>query len=176
VVLATGYPTDDFKPLRRRFARTSAYAVLMPELPAGIRREMTPPGVVLRDTASPDHWLRWVGNRMLFLGADQPSVPARTKEKAVVQRAMQLMYELSVLRSAISGTMPEYAWEVEYSRTADGVPYFGPHRNYPHHFFAFGGGPGGIGLAFTAARILLRSYLGKPDRGDEPFSFTRIRE
>ena len=176
VVLATGYPTDDFKPLRRRFARTSGYAVLMPELPAGIRREMTPPGIVLRDTASPDHWLRWVGNRMLFLGADQPSVPARVKDKAVVQRAMQLMYELSVLRSAISGTMPEYAWEVEYSRTADGVPYFGPHRNYPHHLFAFGGGPGCIGLAFTAARILLRSYLGTPERGDEPFSFTRIRE
>ena len=89
---------------------------------------------------------------------------------------MQLMYELSVLHSAISGTMPEYAWDVAYSRTADGVPYFGPHRNYPHHLFAFGGGTGGIGLTFTAARILLRSYLGKPEKGDEPFSFTRIRE
>jgi glycine/D-amino acid oxidase-like deaminating enzyme len=176
VVLATGFPTDDFKPLRRRFARTSAYAVLTPELPAAIRREMTPPGLVLRDTASPDHWLRWVGNRVMFLGADQPKVPDRAKDKAVVQRAMQLMYELSVLRPSISGTMPEYAWDIEYSRTADGVPYFGPHRNYPHHFFAFGGGPGGIGLAFTAARILLRSYLDKPEKGDEPFSFTRIRE
>ena len=81
-----------------------------------------------------------------------------------------------MLRSAISGIMPEYAWDVDYSRTVDGVPYFGPHRNYPHHFFAFGGGPGGIGLAFTAARILLRSYLGAPEKGDEPFSFTRIRE
>src|SRR5439155_6996343 len=38
VVLATGYPTDDFKPLRRRFSRTTAYAVLTPELPAAIRR------------------------------------------------------------------------------------------------------------------------------------------
>jgi glycine/D-amino acid oxidase-like deaminating enzyme len=176
VVLATGYPTDDFKPLRRRFVRSNAYAVLTPELPAAVRREMTPPNLVLRDTASPDHWLRWVGNRVLFLGADQPKVPDRAKDKAVVHRAMQLMYELSVLRSAISGIMPEYAWDVDYSRTIDGVPYFGPHRNYPHHLFAFGGGPGGIGLTFAAARILLRSYLGKPEKGDEPFSFTRIRE
>ena len=145
VVLATGYPTEDFKPLRRRFARSTAYAVLTPELPAAIRREMTPQSLVLRDTASPDHWLRWVGNRVMFLGADQIKVPDRVKDKAVVQRAMQLMYELSVLRSAISGTMPEYAWDVEYSRTADGVPYFGPHRNYPHHFFAFGGGPAASG-------------------------------
>jgi glycine/D-amino acid oxidase-like deaminating enzyme len=176
VVMATGYPTDDFKPLRRRFVRSNAYAVLTPELPAAIRREMTPQNVVLREMASPDHWLRWTGNRVLFLGADQPKVPDRAKDKTVVQRAMQLMYELSVLRPAISGTMPEYAWDIEYSRTADGVPYFGPHRNYPHHLFAFGGGPGGIGLTFAAARILLRSYLGNPEKGDEPFSFTRIRE
>ncbi len=176
VVLATGYPTDDFKPLRRRFSRCDAYAVLTPELPAGIRREMTPPGLIIRDTASPDHWLRWVGNRLLFLGADQPKVPDRARARALVQRTGQLMYELSVMRSAISGTMPDDAWDVTYSRTIDGVPYFGPHRNYPRHLFALGGGPGGLGLTFAAARILLRHHLGKPEKGDEPFSFTRIRE
>jgi glycine/D-amino acid oxidase-like deaminating enzyme len=150
--------------------------VLTPELPAGVRREMMPQSLIVRDTSSPDHWLRWVGNRVLFLGANQPRVPDRAREKALVQRTGQLMYELSVLRSAISGTMAEYAWDARVSETADGVPYFGPHRNYPHHMFAFGGGPAGIGLGFTAARILLRHYLGKPEKGDEPFSFTRIRE
>jgi glycine/D-amino acid oxidase-like deaminating enzyme len=176
VVLATGYPTDDFKPLRRRFLQLDRYAVLTPELSAGLRREMTPQNLIVRDTSSPDHWLRWVGNRVLFLGANQPRVPDRVREKALVQRTGQLMYELSVLRSAISGTMADYAWDTPVSETADGVPYFGPHRNYPHHMFAFGGGPAGIGLSFTAARILLRHYLGKPEKGDEPFSFTRIRE
>ncbi len=176
VVMASGYPTDDFKPLRRRFTRCDSYVVVTSELPAGLRREMTPPGLILRDTASPDHWLHWVGNRVLFAGADQASVPDRAKERAIVQRTGQLMYELSVMRSAISGAMPEYSWDVEYSRTIDGVPYYGPHRNYPHHYFAFGGGPGGLGLSFAAARILLRHYQGQPEKGDEPFSFTRIRE
>lgn len=176
VVVATGYPIDDFKPLRRRFARHDAYAVLTPELPAGIRREMTAAEVILRDTAEPDHWLHWIGGRVLFSGADQAAVAERAKERAIVQRTGQLMYELSVMRPAISGLMPEYAWEINYARTIDGVPYFGPHRNYPHHYFAFGGGHGGLGLSFTAARIMLRHYLGTPDKGDEPFSFTRIRE
>jgi glycine/D-amino acid oxidase-like deaminating enzyme len=176
VVMASGYPTDDFKPLRRRFTRTDAYVVLTSELPATVRREMTPPDLILRDTASPDHWLHWVGNRVLFSGADQGTVPDRAKARAIVQRTGQLMYELSVMRSAISGSMPEYAWDVEDSRTIDGVPYYGPHRNYPHHYFAFGGGAGGLGLTFTAARIILRHYQGQPERGDEPFSFTRIRE
>ena len=91
---------------------------------------MTPPDLILRDTASPDHWTHWTGNRVLFSGADQVSVPDRARERALVQRTGQLMYELSVLRSAISGMMPEYAWDVEHSRTIDGVPYYGPHRNY----------------------------------------------
>jgi glycine/D-amino acid oxidase-like deaminating enzyme len=176
VVVATGYPIDDFKPLRRRFVRCDSYVVLTPELPAGVRREMTPPDLILRDTAEPDHWTHWTGNRVLFSGADQRTVPDRQRERALVQRTGQLMYELSVMRSAISGTMPEYSWDVEHSRTIDGVPYYGPHRNYPHHYFAFSGGPGGLGLSFTAARIILRHYQGEPDRGDEPFSFVRIRE
>jgi glycine/D-amino acid oxidase-like deaminating enzyme len=176
VVVATGYPIDDFKPLRRRFSRCDGYAVLTAELPAALRREMTSVDVILRDSASPDHWLHWIGHRMLFSGADQPSVPQRTRDRAIVQRTGQLMYELSVLRPAISGVMPEYSWAVQYSRTIDGVPYYGPHRNYPHHYFAFGGGPAGMGLSFAAARIILRHYLGQPEAGDEPFSFTRIRE
>jgi glycine/D-amino acid oxidase-like deaminating enzyme len=176
VVVATGYPTEDFKPLRRRFTRSDAYVVLTAELPAAVRREMTSPELILRDVASPDHWMHWVGNRVLFSGADQPSVADRARERALIQRTGQLMYELSVMRPAISGLMPEYSWAVESSRTIDGAPYYGPHRNYPHHYFAFSGGPGGLGLSFAAARIILRHYQGAPDKGDEPFSFTRIRE
>jgi glycine/D-amino acid oxidase-like deaminating enzyme len=176
VIVATGYPTDDFKPLRRRFVPCDSYIVLTPELPAGVRREMTPPDLILRDTAAPSHWTHWVGNRVLFSGADQTSVPDRHRDRALVQRTGQLMYELSVLRSAISGIMPEYSWSVDHSRTIDGVPYYGPHRNYPHHYFAFSGGAGGLGLSFTAARIMLRHYQGEPDKADEPFSFVRIRE
>jgi glycine/D-amino acid oxidase-like deaminating enzyme len=176
VVVATGYPIDDFKPLRRRFAQSDGYVVLTPELPAGIRREMASPDLILRDTASPDHWMHWIGNRVLFAGAEQPRVADRARERALIQRTGQLMYELSVVRPVISGLMPEYSWDVESSRTIDGVPYYGPHRNYPHHYFAFSGGPGGLGLSFAAARIILRHYQEAPDKGDEPFSFTRIRE
>jgi len=176
VVVATGYPTDDFKPLRRRFTRSDAYLVLTGELPAVVRREMASPELILRDTASPDHWMHWIGNRVLFAGADQPSVADRARERALFQRTGQLMYELSVMRPAISGLMPEYSWDVASSHTIDGVPYYGPHRNYPHHYFAFSGGTAGLGLSFAAARIILRHYQGTPDKGDEPFSFTRIRE
>jgi glycine/D-amino acid oxidase-like deaminating enzyme len=176
VVVATGYPINEFNPLRRRFERCESYAVLTPELPAGFRREMPSPDLILRDSAVPDHWIRWVGNHVLFAGADQPLVADRARERTIIQRTGQLMYELSVIQPAISGVIPEYSWHAEYSRTLDGVPYYGPHRNYPHHYFAFSGGTGGLGLSFAAARIILRHFQGAAERGDEPFSFTRIRE
>ena len=48
---------------------------------------------------------------MLFAGADQPPVPPRARDKMLVQRSGQLMYELSTLYPAISGAMPEWAWD-----------------------------------------------------------------
>jgi len=92
-----------------------------------------------------------------------------------VQRTGQLMYELSTLYPAVSGVMPEYGWDGAYGRTADGLPYLGPHRNYPRHLFALGCGLGGPAQAFLASRVLLRHYLGEPAKGDGFFDFSRAR-
>ena len=83
------------------------------------------------------------------------------------------MYELSVLYPAISGIQPDYAWAGPVVTTADGLPYIGPHRNYPRHLFALGFGGNGIVQGFLASRILLRRYLGRPAKGDDLFGFTR---
>ena len=177
VIVATGRPMGEFKPLRRHFKPHHSYTVLTPPLPAVIRRTLAPPSLILRDTASPDHWLRWLQReRVLCSGADQPLVADRARESAIVQRTGQLMYELSVLYPAISGVPPEYGWDAAYGRTIDGLPYFGPHRYYPKHLFAFGCGPAGLGLSYLAARLMLRHYLGEPDQGDELFAFTRGKE
>src|SRR6185436_18423721 len=98
-----------------------------------------PRDLVLRDSADPPHIVRWVdGERLLVTGADSESPPDRQLEKVIVQRTGQLMYELSTLYPEISGIAPEYGWDAAYARTDDGLPYIGPHRNYPHHLFAFG--------------------------------------
>ena len=74
------------------------------------------------------------------------------------------MYELSKLYPAIAGTQPEYGWIVPVSMASDGFVCIGPHRNYPHHLFAFGSGHNGVASAHLAARVLLRQYLGAPTR------------
>ena len=90
-----------------------------------------------------------------------------------MQRTGQLMYELSTLYPSISGLQPDYAWHGEVVATPDGLPLIGPHRHFPHHLFALGGGGNGVATSFLAARVLLRGHRDKPAAGDELFGFGR---
>ena len=89
-------------------------------------------------------------------------------------RANQLMYELTTLYPAISGLQPEWGWDFVHYGSPDGLPVVGPHRNFPRHLFALGHGRHGAGVAWLAARVLLREFLGEPDKGDELFGFSRV--
>ena len=82
-----------------------------------------------------------------------------------MQRTGQLMYELSTIYPEISGILPEYGWEAPYALTAEGLPYIGPHRNFPHHLFAFGDASRSVTGAYLASRVLLRHHLGETDSG-----------
>jgi glycine/D-amino acid oxidase-like deaminating enzyme len=175
VIIATGGLPDDVRALRRHFAPMQSYAVVTESLPAAVRREVGKRTAALRDTASPPHVLRWLkDDRVLFAGADQPSVPARLRDKTLVQRANQLMYELTTLYPAISGVQPAWGWDFLHYGSPDGLPVVGPHRNFPRHLFALGHGRHGTGMAWLAARLLLREYQGEPAKGDELFGFVRV--
>jgi len=175
VVVATNHPMAAFKPLRRHFEPREAFCVLTPPVPSFVRREFGRSRAIVIDQDDPPHVFRRTSDeRVMFLGADQSPVPARAREKAMVQRTGQLMYELSKLYPAIAGTRPEYGWTVPVSIAPDGMLCAGPHRNYPRHLFAFGSGHNGVTSAFLAARLLLRQYLGAPDKGDEHFGFARL--
>ena len=175
VVIASGGLQDDLRALRRHFAPAEAWAVVTEPMPAAVRREAGRRASALRDTASPPHVLRWLkDDRVLFTGADQAPLPARQRDRALVARANQLMYELTLLYPAISGLQPEWAWDFIHHGSPDGLPVVGPHRNFPRHLFALGHGRHGAGVAWLAARVLLREFLGEPAKGDERFGFVRV--
>jgi glycine/D-amino acid oxidase-like deaminating enzyme len=174
VVIATGIPTALFASLQRHASFRATFTVLTAPIPGAARRQLGRRSVVVCDMAVPAHVVRWVGDtQMLVTGADSDPVPPRQLDRTLVQRTGQLMYELSTLYPDISGVMPAYGWSAPYARTAHGLPFIGPHRNFPRHLFAFADSSHGVTGAFLASRILLRYYLGEPDRADEPFAFTR---
>jgi glycine/D-amino acid oxidase-like deaminating enzyme len=111
--------------------------------------------------------------RLLVLGADQDETPARRRAEVLVQRTGQLMYEALTMYPAIAGLRPEWGWEASYGESADGLPYIGPHRNYPRHLFALGGAGDSLTGAFLAARILVRALQGEPEKSDQVYGWTR---
>jgi glycine/D-amino acid oxidase-like deaminating enzyme len=151
--------------------------VVTAPLAAPVRRQVGPRTSALRVAGAADdvpRFVRWLGeDRVLVAGADQPAVTAQSRDRAIVQRTGQLMYELSLTYPAISGTVPEWGWSFRFDETADGLPYIGTHRNFPRHLFALGLGRNGAAASWLAARILLRHIRGEPAKGDDFFDFSR---
>jgi glycine/D-amino acid oxidase-like deaminating enzyme len=175
VIVATSSPLPDLRALRRHLKPLDSYAVVTEPLPAAVRRQVGRRASALRDTDTPPHMLRWLKeDRILFSGADQPQLPERARDRALIQRTGQLMYELSVLYPGISGLQPEWAWDFTHYETVDRLPFVGLHRNFPRHLFAMGGSRHGAGFAWLSARNLLRHYQGEPARGDDLFGFSRV--
>ena len=175
VVIATGMPTSPlFRSLIRHFWFRTTYLVVTDQIPAKIRQTISAPETIVRDTAEPPHLVRWASDdQLLVTGAEAEMGPPRLRDRALVQRTGQLMYELSTMFPEISGIQAAYGWDASHARTDDGLPYFGPHRNFPHHLFAFGGDSRSITGSYLASRILLRQYLREPEPSDVPFEFAR---
>ena len=173
LAICIGEPTTLFKPLKRHLRHEDRYAVLTEPLSAAVRAELGQKTAVLTDTESPAHHLWFTADhRALFAGADQKRPADRLRDKTLVQRTGQLMYELSRLYPAISGAAPAYGWDVPLAHPVDGVLYAGSHRNFPFHHFAFGTSHDPA-RAYLASRIILRSVQGRPEKNDEHFSFAR---
>jgi len=176
VIIATGTPTQLFKSLARHFWFRRTYLALTAPVPAKIRQQLGRREAVVRDSADPPHVVRWIGDRVLVSGADGAVPPARQRDQhanTIVQRTGQLMYELSTLYPDISGIQPEYGWSADYTRTTEGLPCIGPHRNFPHHLFAFGDASHSVTGAYLASRVLLRQHFEEMDPADEVFGFNR---
>ena len=174
VVIATGLPKELFKSLQRHFWFRTTYATVTERVPAAIRKQLGRRTTVVRDLAEPPHVIRWVDDdRLMIGGADTPATPDRERDRVAVQRTGQLMYELSTVYPDISGILPQYGWAAPYARTSDGLPYFGPHRNFPHHLFAFGDSSRSVTGAYLASRVLLRYHLDELEPADQHLSFTR---
>jgi glycine/D-amino acid oxidase-like deaminating enzyme len=174
VIIATGTPTMLFKSLRRHFWFRTAYVALTDAIPAKIRNHLGKRQTVVRDSADPYHVVRWLDDeRLMVMGADIETPPDRQRNKIVVGKTGQLMYELSVLYPDISGLQPAYGWSLDYAKTQEGLPYIGPHRNFPHQLFVFGDSSHSVTGSYLASRVLLRYFLDELEPSDKAFEFNR---
>ena len=174
VVVATGEPGKVFHQLERHVRKTSGYMVVTEPLTAAMRAAVGPRASLYTESTESPRWLRWLpDNRAMFTGLAGPEVAAPLRDKAVVARANQLMYELSLRYPDVSGLPPAYGWDLPVVTTADGLPWIGPHRNYPFHFFAMAFGWHGEAFAWLAAQAAARHFTGKSTKDDAMLGFAR---
>ena len=175
IVVATGEPGSVFSQLRRHVRRSAGYVVVTEPLSAPMRREAGKRSAIVTEAAAENRpWLRWLSDdRLMFAGGLSSTPPRRLRETLLKQRTAELMYELSVRYPAISGLPARWAWDTEVVTTVDGLPWIGPHRNYPFHFFSMAYGWHGDSLAWHAARAALRYFKGEQTREDAALGFAR---
>jgi gamma-glutamylputrescine oxidase len=175
VLVATGGPGSLFRQLRRHVRELEGHVVVTEPMTAAMRRETGRRQTLLTEAGDAPHWLRWLpDHRAVFAGAVGRPVKPRLRDRALVQRTGQLMYELSVLYPVISGLPARWSWPAPVVAGIDGLPWVGPHRNYPFHFFSLGFGWHGDGLAWFAARAALRHFTDETRREDAALGFNRI--
>lgn len=174
VVVATGTPGPVFHQLDRHVRTARGYVVVTEAMTPAMRKLVGPREALYTEGTESPRFLRWLpGNRALFAGLTGPEIPSATRAVAVRQRANQLMYELSLRYPDISGLPPAFGWDLPIVTTMDGLPWIGPHRNYPFHFFSLAFGWHGEAFGWLAARAAARFFTGSATSEDSALGFAR---
>ena len=174
IVVATGEPGTVFSQLRRHVRRSTGYVVVTEPLSAAMRREAGKRAAIVTEASDVRPWMRWLADdRLLFAGGLSSTPTSRLRDKSIREHTAELMYGLSVRYPAISGLPARWAWDTEVVTAVDGLPWIGPHRNYPFHFFSMAFGWHGDSLAWHSARAALRFFKGEATREDAALGFAR---
>jgi len=176
VVIATGYATPQFRPLAGRFRMHRTYVLATEPISTRERRELGISDVMVWDTERPYHYARWAPeHRLLLGGGDRLVRPGARRRQQFATAVDELRAHFEVQWPAVSTINTEFAWEGLFATTPDTLPYIGPHRRYPLHWFALGYGGNGMTFGFLAARLLLERWQRAVSWDHALFEFGRMR-
>jgi glycine/D-amino acid oxidase-like deaminating enzyme len=176
VVIATGYATPQFRPLAGRFRMYRTYVLVTEPIGASTRDDVGLSDVMVWDTERPYHYARWTpAQRLLLGGGDRLVRPGQRRRQQHETASRKLRAYFDDRLPALATVRTEFAWDGLFATTADSLPYIGPHRRYPHHWFALGYGGNGMTFSSLAARLLLERWQGVKSRDHALFEFVRIR-
>lgn len=176
VVIATGYATSQLRPLAGRFRMYRTYVLATAPTSAQERRELGLSDVMVWDTERPYHYARWTPeHRLLLGGGDRRVRPGVRRRQQFAAAVGDLRAYFETRLPAVSALETEFAWEGLFATTPDTLPYIGPHRRYPRHWFALGYGGNGMTFGFLAARLLVERWQRAMSGDHALFEFGRMR-
>lgn len=172
VVMAAGYASQHW--LDQRVARNrSSYAFVTDPLPDAALGPLR--STMLWETAHPYLYLRSTADKRLLVGGEDDAldVPAR-RDARVDAKARTLVEKVGKLFPQLRLT-PAFAWAGTFAETKDGLPFFGPHRQWgPRVHFAMAYGGNGITYSMTGAGIVRAAIEKRAHPLQALFSFDRL--
>lgn len=172
VVFATGYASQKW--LKQKVAdNRSSYAFITDPIEPELLGELNK--TLLWESARPHLYFRTTGDGRLLVGGedDDTDIPAK-RDLRVDKKARILAKKVEKLLPKLPMN-PAFSWAGTFAETADGLPFFGPHKQYgPHVQFAMAYGGNGITYSMMGAGLLGANIEGKTHPLAELFSFSRL--
>jgi glycine/D-amino acid oxidase-like deaminating enzyme len=170
VIFAMGYETQEMKK-DRGAELINTYAIMtrpLQHFPKWHERSL------IWETARPYLYLRTTHDgRIIIGGLDEPLTDPERREVRVRSRSQRLLEELEALFPETKGVEAEFAWGSVFGTSRDGLPYIGPHPDYPNCYFIEGYGGNGTVYSMIAAELVTDCLMGKERPELELFSLTR---
>lgn len=172
LVVAAGYESQML--LRASVARNrSSYAFVTDPIDGEALQRLR--RTVAWESARPYLYLRTTRDGRLIVGGEDDAIDLPDRRDARLgKKTRSLMEKVQALFPGIP-VQPVFSWAGTFAETADGLPFFGPHRKHgPRVHFAMAYGGNGITYSVLGAG-LLRALI---ERRRHPlaalFSFTRL--
>ncbi|WP_150275189.1 NAD(P)/FAD-dependent oxidoreductase [Paenibacillus tepidiphilus] len=171
VVFSMGYETQEMKK-DRGAELVNTYAIMTRPLriePKWHERSL------IWETARPYLYLRMTHDgRIIAGGKDETLTDPQRREVRVLSQSKRLLEEVEALFPELQGIVEaEYAWGAVFGTTRDGLPFIGPHPDYPNCYFIEGYGGNGTVYSMIAAELLADTLTGMNRPELELFSLTR---
>ncbi|MDQ0087177.1 glycine/D-amino acid oxidase-like deaminating enzyme [Paenibacillus anaericanus] len=170
IIFATGYETQQFKKDQGANLTSSYVTVTEPVQDFNDWYQRC----LIWETARPYSYLRTTPDGRIISGGLDEHLPGGVlEENRYIHQSKKLLNVIHTMFPRKAALKSEYAWGAVFGGTRDGLPYIGPHPDYPHCYFLEGYGGNGTVCSMIAAEMITDVLTGihRPDM--EIFSLMR---
>jgi glycine/D-amino acid oxidase-like deaminating enzyme len=169
VVFATGYETQQILK-QKRVRLASSYAIASS---AGTKFPTGREWPLIWESARPYLYVRsTVDGRIVAGGEDVDFVDEAKRNELLASKTKTLEKKLRKMFPQLSWKLAS-AWTGTFAESKDGLPYIGPHKDFPGAQFALGYGGNGITFATIASAIIPDLISGTQNSDSRLFRFDR---
>ncbi|MGG3454844.1 NAD(P)/FAD-dependent oxidoreductase [Paenibacillus rhizolycopersici] len=157
VIWATGYETQQFKKESGAHLRASYVTVTEPSASLNDWFERC----LIWETARPYLYMRTTTDgRIIAGGLDELLPGGKLPEGREIRQCERLLTEIHRRFPDQEGLTARFGWGAVFGESRDGLPFIGPHPNYPNFYFLEGYGGNGTVCSMIAAEMIVDELTG----------------